>query len=123
MKSTYNVKAQYNAKLLLIAPLSHMRLMFQISNIVISIIAANIANVTIQAIVSLPINQLTKQRIPDPINKPIAIIHKGCKFPLVNKAINDMIKNMPEVMPNANPNILQSTKRVNQDNTTPIKTQ
>ena len=123
MKSTYNVKAQYKAKLLLIAPRSVIFLMFQISNMVMNIIAANKANETIHIIMSDWINQLTRERIKLPKISPIPIMSNGDKLPLVSEAMIVMSKKMPHVIPNAKPRILQSTKMVKLERSTPIKEQ
>ena len=122
MKSTYNVNAQYKARLLLIAPLSHIFLMFHISNMVINMIAAKIANETIHIIILEPINQFTKARIPAPINKPNPSMSNGDKLPLVSEAIIVINKKIPEVMPKAIPKILQSMNNVNEESNVPINT-
>ena len=89
------------------------------SNIVINIKAAKIANETIQYNVDDLSKKFTKARIPAPKNNPIPIIPKGLILPLVKIAINDIIRKIPAVMPKAIPIIFQSTKIVNAENNNP----
>ena len=86
---------------------------------VINIKAAKITKDTIQPIVLDPMKKLVSANMPPPIMRPNPSIPKGAKLPLVTRAINPMIRKTPEVMPNANPIIFQSTNIVNAENNNP----
>ena len=96
--------------------------MFQISNIEMNIIAAKIAKLTTQYRVEERMKKLTKAIIPDPIIKPNPSIKSGLILPLVNKAIKVIRPNTPQVIPKAEPIILQSMKMVSEENNTPTST-
>ena len=90
---------------------------------VINITAANKANEITHARVLLLKKKFTNAKMRHPDIKPIPNIAKGDKLPLVNMAIKLINRKMPEVMPKAISNILQSTTIVKLDNKAPITTQ
>ena len=122
------INAQYNARLLDIAPLSAIFLILHKSKMVINITNAKMPKVTTEykALNTEPVkninNQLNNDNIPTPIAKPIITIHKGAKFPLEIKAIKLMIKKAKAVIPKAMPISLQSMTIVNMENKTPTRT-
>ena len=121
------MKAQYKERLLVISPFSAMLLILAISQMVMSIIAANVAKETTQYshVTFTPTNikiHIAKQIIPAPANRPIATIANPLSLDLDSKAMRAIKPNIKDVMPNVIPKRYQGTNMVIVDSITPIRT-
>ena len=122
------MKAQYKDVFLVIAPSSAICLILAISQMVMSIVPANVANETIQyrGVTSKPMSiniHIVREIKPAPRNNPIAAIPRPFKRDLLSKAIKDIKPKTKEVIKNVKPNIFQSMNITNAESITPIKAQ
>ena len=122
------MKAQYRDRLLVISPSAAILLMRFISQMVMSIIPANVASMMTQynqvmvpaGRISIKI-QRNKDMMPAPINRPIAAIAKPLSLSLLKRAIRAIKAKIMDLIRKVTPKIYHGMNIAMVDKATPMR--